>query len=350
MGAHRVAAEHERPPPPSAVEHRVEVGDELRVSITRALRGGIRLAVAAGVVERPAVPAAGEQLRAVDDVAPGRGEPVAEDDRRSLPGALPAERRPVRRDGDGSRLGRAQPLPSAAGSSAIESIVAVGSMPLAATKSSRYLPVRTSTARSPAPERAADVGLDVVADHRHLPRGAPQVLEHRVEEAGGRLADDERLPPARVLDRGDERPGVEREPVGGEPERFFWSATSSAPSMTRRKARLRMAKPNCSPRSPMITASTSSSASSRPSKSALTASFMISATRRCPACSQWLLASRAGVDQLLGLHAEPEPLELLQGLPPRAGGRVGDEAQAEPELPQRARPPPVAPATGSPST
>jgi hypothetical protein len=56
-----VAAEHVAAIAHRLGDHGLEIGDQLRVSITRAIRGGVRLAVATGVVEEQLVAATGEQ-------------------------------------------------------------------------------------------------------------------------------------------------------------------------------------------------------------------------------------------------------------------------------------------------
>ena len=81
--AHGVAGEHGTRGAQLGGEHRVEVGYELGVGVA-ALRGsGVGLPVAAGVVGDLAMALARENLRAVDDVAAGGGDPVKQHDRRS---------------------------------------------------------------------------------------------------------------------------------------------------------------------------------------------------------------------------------------------------------------------------
>ena len=105
---HRVAAEDELSVAHRLLDHRLEVDDELRVSITPSRRRRVRLAVTAGVVGDDGATSALQDPRAVDDVAPGRGDPVTEDDRRALAGVLASDRRPIAgRELD--RLGGHQP-------------------------------------------------------------------------------------------------------------------------------------------------------------------------------------------------------------------------------------------------
>ena len=66
-------------------------------------------------------------------------------------------------------------------------------------------------------ERASHVGLHVVTDHRRPLRRHVERGEHRLEERGRGLADHDGLPSSRVLERGDERPHVQRQPVGLQP-------------------------------------------------------------------------------------------------------------------------------------
>ena len=114
VGAHRVAGEEEAALPHLGRDDPLEVGDQRRVSITLPGRGGIGLAVAAGVVGDDPVAGALQRPRAVDDVAAGRGDAVAEDDRRPLPGRLAADGR-RRADHEGRRRGaRHQPTEATA--------------------------------------------------------------------------------------------------------------------------------------------------------------------------------------------------------------------------------------------
>ena len=100
--------------PHPLVDDPLEVGDQRRVSITLAGRGRIGLAVAAGVVGDDPVAGALQRPRAVDDVAAGRGEAVAEDYRRPLPRLLAADGR-LLADDEGRRLGaRHQPTEATA--------------------------------------------------------------------------------------------------------------------------------------------------------------------------------------------------------------------------------------------
>src|SRR6185295_5067475 len=71
-------------------------------------RGGVGLAVAARVVGDHLVPGPRQRLGAVQDLAPGRGDPVAEDDWRPLPRRFASQRR-VRPGGERPRLQRHQP-------------------------------------------------------------------------------------------------------------------------------------------------------------------------------------------------------------------------------------------------
>src|SRR3712207_1370204 len=61
--------------------------------------------------------------------------------------------------------------------------------------------------------RPGHVRLRVIPDHRDLLGPEPQVLDGESEEAFFGLADDGCALAARVLQGGDERPGVEGEPV-----------------------------------------------------------------------------------------------------------------------------------------
>ena len=99
----------------------------------------------------------------------------------------------------------------------------------------------------------------------------------------------------------------------------------------------------------MITASTASPTSSRPSKSALTASFMISATRRCPACSQWRRASRAGVTSSSGSSENPIRSNFSSVCPRERAVVLVTNRRSKP-ISRRLPTASGAPATGSPST
>ena len=103
------------------------------------------------------------------------------------------------------------------GTSAIELTTRVGWMPDSRRRSSRYLPVRTRIACEPGAECSADVGLDVVADHRRRAGIDTDGGEHLLEEPFGGFADHVRVAAGGELDRGDERADVEREPVGAHP-------------------------------------------------------------------------------------------------------------------------------------
>ena len=86
VGPHRVPGEDESLLLPHLRrDHPLQVADQPRVSITLPRRRRIGLAVAAGVVGDDSVPGPLQRPRAVDDVAPGGGDAVAEDDRRALP-------------------------------------------------------------------------------------------------------------------------------------------------------------------------------------------------------------------------------------------------------------------------
>ena len=136
--AHRVAGEQKRLIPDLLSDDLLEVGDELRVSITIARRGGIRLPVAASVVGDLPQAAAREAAGAVDDVAARRGEAVQQHGRPSLPQRLAVQlgRGP---GGERLRLRSAQPSSISTDSivtSRVGCSVGVPSSPISSTTSS----------------------------------------------------------------------------------------------------------------------------------------------------------------------------------------------------------------------
>ena len=71
MGAHRVARENHGPVAHLGGEHGVQVSHQLGERVSAVLWGGIGPPVAARVVGDLAIPAASEDLRAMDHVAAG---------------------------------------------------------------------------------------------------------------------------------------------------------------------------------------------------------------------------------------------------------------------------------------
>jgi hypothetical protein len=64
---------------------------------------------------------------------------------------------------------------------------------------------------------AADIGLDIVADHEDLAGIEPKPASGRLQEPGGRLAEQEFLPPGGVLQRRHERRRVQRDAIRRQP-------------------------------------------------------------------------------------------------------------------------------------
>src|SRR3954471_12835348 len=101
VGAHRVAREAETALSDLILDHRLQVGDELRVYITRSrgsslpYRGRIGLPVAARVVGNHRVPGALQDTGPMNHRDARRRDPMAEDDRRPLPRPLAPDRRPA---------------------------------------------------------------------------------------------------------------------------------------------------------------------------------------------------------------------------------------------------------------
>jgi hypothetical protein len=87
--AHRVPAEHRPLVRAASRENRSQVRHELLVSVARSIRRGRRLAVPARVIGEQPVPLPRQGDRPVQDVTPGGGDPVENDDRRTFAHLLP---------------------------------------------------------------------------------------------------------------------------------------------------------------------------------------------------------------------------------------------------------------------
>ena len=96
----------------------------------------------------------------------------------------------------------------------MESTTASGWGSASRSAAGRNLPVRTRMPRMPMRLRAADVRLDVVADHDRLARRRLDLGERRLEVGGGRLPHDLGFDAGGVLEPGDEGSCVEQRPRG----------------------------------------------------------------------------------------------------------------------------------------
>jgi len=183
-------------------------------------------------------------------------------------------------------------------------------------------------------ERPADVALDVVADHRRLPGLRRDRREDRREEAARRLADDERVGAGGILERRDERPHVERQPVGRHPVAVALQRDQlgSVDQLPERPVQHRVAE-----RIAEVADDHRVDVALRLLHAGEVLLDVVAHEQHrapVPLRTAAIHGERRRRAQLVGPDLEPQPVQALEDRVPRARGRVGHEPQREPALAQ----------------
>ena len=198
-------------------------------------------------------------------------------------------------------------------------------------------------------ERPADVGLNVVADHRRVRGLDAEVSQHLGEEVRRGLAQDVGLAPGGVLDRRDERADVQRQPVAAQPVAVLLQGDELSALHDLPEGLVEHAVAEVLPEIAHDDGVRAALDRLELGEVPLTSSFMTSATRRRPCSRQWRTASAAGVSSSSGSTPNPRRASLSSVRPLERAVVLVTKRSAKPSSRSR-RTASRAPAIGSSST